>query len=729
MWLIFAIIGMLLDSTSGLLFGALVGALLGHLLKQVGDLKRQVGALEKQVGYLREVVEDEHATRQPVLKPHAASIHDTSVTHLPEPEPRVETAEAKAEPLPVERVESEQEFEPAAPYASTGIDMDSPRMTVRVPDLGDWVSRLLAGNLLAKLGIVLLFFGAASGLKLAADYGLFPPVMRLASAALVGLLFIWAGAGPATGGAFRPAWLFRATDMSFRARSGFGFALEGGGFGLLYLATYFALSHFHFIEPGAAFILFAGLGVACVTLALRQEGQALALLGLSGAFLAPPLAGGEGRHLVLFGYIVLLDAFILWASLRRGWRGLILAGFIFSVLLGLGWAADGYLPELRTDTEIFVIILLLMFSLAPVLAALRGAGVAKGWQSATLLFGPPAVAAMVQSGLYHGDLDALALSSLLAGLWYGALWHLSRRGSDELLPRALAGLSLTFLSLAPFLAFSQNTASVFWALEGAGLVWYARRTERVMPMAAGVLLQGLSGLMLLDLWSLGPDGVPFRNSLFHASILLVVAGGLSSFALRNVVLASRLFLAWTLIWWFGIWYWELGYTLDDSRRLVAMLLLASTTFLATEWGGRRFGMPDLRAVSVLLLPLSAIVPLAISLERGHPLGDGLWLVLPFSLFVLYSTLRRQEQEQPDWFIPQRHVLQYWSVAWIPAWEVYWLAGRIPDLGNAIPEAARAVLLAAPLLVAGYRGPAWPLGPHRRLYHTYGLALPALLAWL
>jgi uncharacterized membrane protein len=54
---------------------------------------------------------------------------------------------------------------------------------------------------------------------------------------------------------------------------------------------------------------------------------------------------------------------------------------------------------------------------------------------------------------------------------------------------------------------------------------------------------------------------------------------------------------------------------------------------------------------------------------------------------------------------------------------------MPNLGTSVTEAARAVLLAAPLWLARYRGQAWPLGPHHRLYITYGLALPAVLAWL
>lgn len=729
MWLILALLGLWAGSVSGALAGAVLGGVLGYLLKRIGDLQDRVTALERRAVAARAAAETPARAEAPPATPGQPQPEPTPEPVIP-PAPEFEPGIPPAPASPTWILETpatatvDAAPEPApAPWETA----PPPRLTLS-PDA--WLSRLLAGNLLAKLGIVVLFFGVASGLKLAAEHGLFPPWMRLLGAALAGLAFIWSGAAPATGGAFRPAWLFRLTDVASSAtRAGFGLALEGGGFGLLYLAVYFALETYGYLAPATAFLLFAGLGVACIALALRQEGQALALLGLSGAFLAPALAGGEGQHRVLFAYIVLLDAFILWASLRRGWRGLILAGFGFSVLLGVGWADASYRPELRADVEGLVVVLLALFSLTPVLAARRGESVVWGWRSATLLFGPPAAAAAAQAGLYDGELATLALSSLLAGLWYGLLWLGARRAGDDLLARVMAGLAVAFLSLSPYLAFSQNTAGVFWALEGAGLIWYARRMGRNLPLAAGVLLQLLSGLLLFDLWTRGPDGVPFRNSLFHASLLLAAAGAFSAFALRGLNLVSRLALGWSLLWWFGIWFWELGYVLNDARRDVALLLLAAVTCLAADRAGRRWSMNEARAVSLLLLPALAAVALLTQLRLNHPLAANLWLVLPVALIALYATLRRHEADGLDWYLPQRHVLGFWAVAWIPAWELFWQASRIPALGLSLPEALRGVGLALPLLLVTRLEGVWPLAPHRPLYLRQALALPVLLAWV
>jgi uncharacterized membrane protein len=777
LWLIFGLLGFWIGSESGALAAALLGGMLGYLLNRVSDLQRQVSALEAQLKYAPgPSVQSDSAstTSQPKATQEAEPAFEPGMA--PTMSAPADPREAAAEPFSTE-VPTEALAKPRAkpipepaPGQSTWNSANPPR---QVPSPTSWLSqvlsRLLAGNLLAKLGIVVLFFGVASGLKLAADQGMFPPWTRLMGAALAGLAFIWAGAAPATGQAFRPAWLFRLANAAALAspsstplptRIGFGLALEGGGFGLLYLAVYFALDTYSYIAPATAFLLFAGLGVACLTLALRQEGQALALLGLSGAFMAPVLAGGEGKHLMLFAYIVLLDVFILWASLRRAWRGLILAGFGFSVILGLAWADASYQPALQADVAGFVVVLLALFSLTPVLAARQGNEAKWGWQSATLLFGPPAAAAAAQSSLFYGELVPLALSSLLTGLWYGLLWLGARRTGDDLLARALGGLAIAFLSLSPYLAFSQNIAGVFWALEGAGLIWYGRRLERRFPMAAGALLQVLSGLLLLDLWIQGPDGVPFRNSLFHASLLLAAAGAFSAFALgsqgarraprvetwtdgsgfqvsmpksvSHLALPARLFLLWALVWWLGIWFWELGYVLNDARRLVAMLLVTALTALGTELAGRRWSMPDARAASMLLLPALAAAPVLIQLRLGHPLAANLWLVLPVALAVHFAVLRRQESDGLSWYLPERHTLGLWAVAWIPAWELAWQAAQYleyPALGYSLAEALRGAGLALPLLLALHPGGFWPLGPHRPLYLRQAMALPVLLAWL
>lgn len=477
-------------------------------------------------------------------------------------------------------------------------------------------------------------------------------------------------------------------------------------------------------------MVFAGLGLACVALAIRQEGEPLALMGLAGAFLAPLLADtGVDRHLVLFGYVLLLVATALGASLYRAWRWLNLAALAGALILGQGWADTHYELALRPATELFVVSLFLLFTAAPAWAARRGQGL--GWDGAPLLFVSPAAAAMAQAGLYPGDDGWLAMSSLCAGLWYALLWQYSRRSASDWIPKAFAALAIGFISLAPFIAFSRNTASVFWALEGAGLIGYAAWRPGRLPLVSGGLLQLLSGLLALELWLQGPMGEPLRNGLFHAGMLLAVAGLISAFVLRRTRPAGSLvFLAWGLGWWFADWALELRRLLSAEELDATLLILATASFAVLEWLGRRRDWPDARRAGLLLLPMAALAVPRAQAAADHPLADGLLLALPAALLVLYWALFRDEADgEPVGWVPLRHVLLSSLIAWVLAWEAEWLAGRLPAPG--LPGAAAFATVLGGLILLPIRpwGAIWPLGPHREIYLGSGLALPQVGAWL
>ena len=121
--------------------------------------------------------------------------------------------------------------------------------------------------------------------------------------------------------------------------------MQGGGFAILYLIVYFMLARYAMIGDTAAFAVFAALGVACVVLAARQDGELLAVFGIAGAFLAPVLAAsGSGEPLRLFSYFALSNAFVLACGWFRSLRALNVAGFILTLIVGMSWAIDQYRP-------------------------------------------------------------------------------------------------------------------------------------------------------------------------------------------------------------------------------------------------------------------------------------------------------------------------------------------------------------------------------------------------
>jgi uncharacterized membrane protein len=167
-------------------------------------------------------------------------------------------------------------------------------------------------------------------------------------------------------------------------------------------------------------------------LAAIQDGRSLAVLGLAGAFLAPILASSDtGNHVVLFSYFTLLNLFIFGLSWFRSWRSLNVAGFLLTFAIGVNWGLKFYRPEYFDTTEPFLVVLFLIYSLIPIMFALRAAPgtAAVDRVDAMLIFGTPVVCGFLQVPLVEPFEYGLAWSAGLAGLYYLALAKLvARRG-------------------------------------------------------------------------------------------------------------------------------------------------------------------------------------------------------------------------------------------------------------------------------------------------------------
>ncbi|MDP3135229.1 MAG: hypothetical protein Q8N17_02715, partial [Burkholderiaceae bacterium] len=176
LWVILGAIGgaLLLQQSGGLLLGAILGGMASRLSRS----RRSELAFEKRLRGLEQRLarlEHEDAAVDAIQPAEAASVAAAA-----EPAPAIAPAE---EPAAVQTPALPRPTHSPTPSKSapTYTDPTWPR------EPNPWISRLLSGNLLAKAGVVLLFFGAASGLKMAADYGLFPPGVRLLLAALAGV--------------------------------------------------------------------------------------------------------------------------------------------------------------------------------------------------------------------------------------------------------------------------------------------------------------------------------------------------------------------------------------------------------------------------------------------------------------------------------------------------------------------------------------------------------------
>jgi uncharacterized membrane protein len=442
-----------------------------------------------------------------------------------------------------------------------------------------WLAKLLfGGNILAKIGVVLLIFGVGSALKLAAEFGVLPAEARLGIAALFGVALGVLG------------WRKRAGHEMF------GFALQGGGVAVLYLVVYFALTRYALIGTTAAFALFVLLGIGGMLLAAMQDGRSLAVLGLVGAFLAPILASSDtGNHVVLFSYFTLLNLFIFGLSWFRSWRSLNVAGFLLTFAIGVNWGLKFYRPEYFDTTEPFLVVLFLIYSLIPIVFALRAAPgtAAVDRIDAMLIFGTPVVCGFLQVPLVEPFEYGLAWSAGIAGLYYLALAKLvARRGGEELsvLAESLRWVGAALLTLAVPFAFGARATVALWALEGAAAAWMGAKRERVRIALAGLALQLVAGgYFLLHIDEL-KHVTALANDVFVGGMLVAVAGLIGELcrqpAASEGVAAAPVaaMLAWSALWLYGTGLHEIDVFVERPWRFAASLALIA---LPLDCGGVR----------------------------------------------------------------------------------------------------------------------------------------------
>src|SRR6185503_7929916 len=180
-----------------------------------------------------------------------------------------------------------------------------------------------------------------------------------------------------------------------------------------------AFRMFHLLPPTLAFVLLVGVAVFSAALAVIQNSLTLAAIGVSGGFLAPVLAStGQGSHVMLFSYYVVLNAGIVAIAWVKAWRVLNVLGFGFTFVIASLWGAKAYVPEHFATTEPFLIVFFAMYVAIPILFARRRAVELKDYVDGTLVFGVPIVAFGLQTALVRGFEYGAAFSALGLGAIY-----------------------------------------------------------------------------------------------------------------------------------------------------------------------------------------------------------------------------------------------------------------------------------------------------------------------
>jgi uncharacterized membrane protein len=637
----------------------------------------------------------EVATHQRASAPKEATPGDlAAVREVQVVRPSVPPAPAPV-PAPVSIAREPPRSPPPGPPTSPSID------EVVVGFVRDYFT---GGNLVVRVGIIVLFFGVGFLLKYVAEHAHLSIKVRLAGVALGAVALFIVG------------WRLR------ERRRGFSLALQGGAVGILYLTLFAALKFYQLLPVGVTFGLMAGLGVALCLLAIRQDSLALSMLGAIGGFLAPLLTSTDaGNHVQLFSYYALLNLFIVVQAWFKAWRPLNLLAFVFTFGVGIAWGVLRYEPAKFATTEPFLLYFFMTFIAIAVLFAHRAAPRLTHYVDGTLVFGTPVVAMALQMELVRDIVDGRAFSALGAGTVYlliAAWLHGSQRDTLRLLKESFLAIGVAFLTLAVPLWLDDTWTAATWALEGAALVWIGLRQQRWLSTCSGILLQFVAAAAYLVQDDAQAAVIPVANAQCMGALILGVAGLFCArFAAQaNPMLKavgqmpSNLLLAWGMGWWLFASGNEVQEFVSVVWRSGALLGLCAVTALAAGALVRPLSWPALRAPALLILPVMIAAALAWSALGLHPGSEAGWLAWPAGFAALWLNLWWHEASLPGRMTAVLHGLALWLLALLISWELHWQLVQITAPGavwaGAVWGVAPTLLLA--VLASGLVERCWPL---------------------
>lgn len=664
-----------------LFVGAVLGALAGLMLRRA--VRAEWQAWQAKMGLAQVLAARQVAAPAPLPTqglPAATAPKDFQETLPREPAPatvRPASGPAPAKPRPAPA--------PASPDLATVL-FDKARA---------W---LFGGNTVVRMGVLVLFVGLAFLAKYAIDNALLPPQLRLAAIAAAGIALF----------AFGFRLRRKAPD-----KLGYALTLQGAGVAVLYLTVFAAFRLYQFLPAGAAF---AALGLICAfsaVIALAQNAPSMAFIGFAGGFAAPVLVStGQGNHVGLFSYYLLLGVAIAAIAWARAWRGLNLLGFFATFGVATAWGVLKYRPEQYASTQPFLIAFFLVYVAASVLYATRHSLSAKKAVDATLVFGVPIVAFGLQAGLVQGIEYATAFSALALGAFYLALgWWMARRkqGGDEAsrwMAECFAALGLGFVTLAVPLALDARWTSAVWAIEGAGVYWMGRRQGRWLARAAGLALQAFAAVSYLSgIGHVHATAWPFANPVFIGAVMLAVASlGIAwwtrvpleptdsnlarAFAKLEDSLAPILF-------WIGFLWWQFALYAEITRSAVdvngiftpvfeesARIHLRLFAWTASAFAFHLLALPErARPWAIAATPAWAAMPLLLAgavygaMSMNHVFEAGGWLVWPVLLALHFTMLRRLDSGPPTAWWPWVHAGGVWLLVFLEGNLLVFAIGR------------------------------------------------------
>ena len=685
------------------------------------SLERQFYNLQQQVIQLQKLIQ----RQEPLVKPEAEStveqVNDGIIEDAVEEKPNIDLWQASPDAITASPQQTHESSYQPKQHSADHSSVDHSTATPSALDKGllyvmGLVKKYFSeGNQIVRIGIVVLFFGMSFLAKYSIENSLVSIEIRMVSILIAALIMLGIG------------WNLRIKNPAY------GLIMQGGGIAISYIAIFASFKLYQLIPAELTFPLLIVFSLFAMSLAVLQDSRALAITAITGGFAAPILAStGQGSHVGLFSYYLVLNCAIFFVAWFKSWRLLNVIGFVFTFIIASFWGVTQYRPLNFASTEPFLIAFFLIYVAISILFSIKQKPELKGYVDGTLVFGVPMVGFGLQAALVHHMEYGLAYSAAALAVFYFLVTYLlrkavssGRQGADnlQLMSQAMLALGVIFATLTIPFALDGRWSAASWAIEGAGFVWIAIRQQREILKYVGLAIQLLGGLLFLADYPYQGGAVVFLNVEFMGIAIISLSALFTAYLIQtekrllqalDVIEEKKLkqqlsrlsetllpikqaidavaaigLMVWGLVWWY---FGGLSQVEDYIGRqyeltsFVAFLTVSAGLWLALslKWRWQQFSF----------FPWLLLMPLCFyfwpTVYESHFMADYGFISWPLAIALLYGILYKCQQAKLELFQPiALHSISYLLVVSIVTYELTWL---VNDFALAMAWSALVIML-------------------------------------
>ncbi|MCG9879416.1 MAG: DUF2339 domain-containing protein [Bacteroidia bacterium] len=386
------------------------------------------------------------------------------------------------------------------------------RFSAKNPDL----ERFIGENLISKIGIAILVLGIGYFVKYAIDKNWINEIARVGIGFLAGSIVLG---------------FAHYLRQKFKA---FSSVLVAGGIAVFYFTLSIAFQEYHIFSQTTSFVLMSVVTAFSVFISLKYDREELAILSVIGGFSAPLMVStGEGNYLVLFTYLLVLDASLMVLAFYRNWSVLNGVTYVLTLLMYGIWLNQKVLSaEISEEVPylgalMFATAFYIVFSLSNLINQIKEKQKFRTYELSLILSNSFLYFACGMSvlGLYKPQLKGV-FTLLLACFNFGITYFVYRQNKvDKNLFYLLLGLTLTFVTLVAPLQLEGNYITIFWAAEASLLLWLAQKSKLVMYRLVSFPIWSLGLISMLMDWTEIYGGeellTPIINTAFLSSLSFI----------------------------------------------------------------------------------------------------------------------------------------------------------------------------------------------------------------